>query len=165
MASPNAWISLLTYWFFDRFGVSPLEVFSSPFDFDPSCLPPFYCSLLLAWRKSGDCFSNPLNSLAVGHCTVESLTCKFVYQQIVFLNPCSPHCVDKFRPTFGVLYWPSTWMQLSLWIVKLLILVGRSLMGFSILLSGFLLLAIIFLLRAFLGSIWNLWIICSSFVL
>lgn len=114
MASPNAWVSLLTYWFFDRFGVSPFVVFSSPFDFDPSCLPPFYCSLLLAWRKSGGCFFNPLNSLAIGHCTVESLTCKFVYQHILFLNPCSPHCVDKFRPTFGVLYWPSTWMQLSL---------------------------------------------------
>ena len=29
-ASPGAWVSLLTYWLFDRFGVDPVTVLSSP---------------------------------------------------------------------------------------------------------------------------------------
>ena len=27
-------------------------------------------------------------------------------------NYAAPHCVEKFRPTFGALYWPPTWRQL-----------------------------------------------------
>ena len=42
ISSPNTWVSLLTFWYFDRFRASPLVVFSTPFLFDPALLPPFY---------------------------------------------------------------------------------------------------------------------------
>ena len=41
LTSPNAWVSVMTFWYFDTFGASPMEVFSSPFDFQPSLSPPF----------------------------------------------------------------------------------------------------------------------------
>ena len=113
VSSPNTWISLLTFWYFDRFDASPLEVFSALFLFDPSLLPPFYSSLLMAWRMVGDCFSNPLNLLCIGsHSGVchpaESLTCMFVYQYILSLKASPPHCVAKCFPIYGTLYWSST---------------------------------------------------------
>ena len=119
ICSPNTWVSLLTFWYFDRFGASLLEVFSSPFLFDPSLLPPFYCSLLLAWRAPGGFFSNLSNSLSIGSHSgvclpVESLTCKLVYQNLLSLNANSPHCVAQFIPIYGSLYWSFTWKQLFL---------------------------------------------------
>lgn len=112
--SPNTWVSLMTFWYFDRFGACPLQVFSSPLLFDPSLLPPFYRSLLLAWREAGGHFVPSSNSLAIGSpgTPVNSLTCKFVYQHILSLNVRSPHCVEKFLPIYGTLYWESTWKQL-----------------------------------------------------
>lgn len=112
--SPNTWVSLMTFWYFDRFGASPLQVFSSPLRFDPSLVPPFYRSLLLAWREAGGHFVPSSNSLAIGSPStpVNSLTCKFVYQHILSLNVRSPHCVEKFLPIYGTLYWESTWKQL-----------------------------------------------------
>ena len=82
-------------------------------------LPPFYGSLLLAWREVGGHFSNSLNSLSIGRQPgvdhpVESLTCKFVYQYILSLKVSQPHCVAKFSPVYGAFYWPSTWKQLFL---------------------------------------------------
>ena len=119
VSSPSAWISLLTFWYFDRFGVSPLVVFSSPFLYDPSVLPSFHRSLLLAWREVGGFFSNPSNSLSISSHSgasplIGSLTCKFVYQYILSLKVCPPHCVAKFLPSYGTLYWSSTWKQLFL---------------------------------------------------
>ena len=38
----NGWVSLLTFWCFDRFGVSPSIVFPNPFHFRLEALPPFY---------------------------------------------------------------------------------------------------------------------------
>lgn len=112
--SPNTWVSLMTFWYFNRFGACPLQVFSSPLLFDPSLLPPFYRSLLLAWREAGGHFVPSSNSLAIGSpgTPVNSLTCKFVYQYILSLNVHSPHCVEKFLPIYGTLYWESTWKQL-----------------------------------------------------
>ena len=37
ICSPNTWVSLLTFWYFNRFSASLLEVFSLCFLFDPSC--------------------------------------------------------------------------------------------------------------------------------
>ena len=42
VVSPNSWVSLLTFWCLDRFGVDPSDILSSPFLF----YPPFYASLL-----------------------------------------------------------------------------------------------------------------------
>ena len=46
---PNSWVSLLTYWCFDRFGIDPSAVNSSPSTFILSRLPRFYESLFRAW--------------------------------------------------------------------------------------------------------------------
>ena len=109
----------MTFWYFDRFGASPLEVFSSPYLFDPSILPQFYRSLLLAWRVVSGLFSNPLNALSIGSHSgachpATSLSCKFVYQYILSIKVSLPHCVAKFLPIYGTLHWPSTWKQLFL---------------------------------------------------
>lgn len=95
LTSPNAWVSLMTFWYFDRFGASPMDVFSSPFDFWPSLLPPFYSSLLKAWRTAGGFFSASLNSLAIGDTSVASFTCKSIYKSILSSNPVSPPLCRK----------------------------------------------------------------------
>ena len=45
---------------------------------------------------------------------MESLSCKLVYQYILSLKASSLHCVAKFLPIYGSLYWSSTWKQLFL---------------------------------------------------
>ena len=39
------------------------------------------------------------------------LSSKIGYLFLLAENYAVPHCVEKFRPTFGTLYWPSTWRQ------------------------------------------------------
>ena len=51
--SPGGWVSLLTYWCFDRFGVGPYVVFANPSFFSPDVFPAFYRSLFYAWRFLG----------------------------------------------------------------------------------------------------------------
>ena len=78
-------------------------------------MPVFYRSLLLAWREVGH-FLLSSNSLAIGSSgashPVSCLTCKLVYQHILCLKAVSPHFAGKFLPTYGTLYWASTWKQL-----------------------------------------------------
>ena len=40
--SHGGWVSMLTFWLFDRFGADPSDVFDSPFMYSPDRLPPFY---------------------------------------------------------------------------------------------------------------------------
>ena len=44
VTSPNAWVHMMTFWFFDRFGVDPQTVLATPslFLLVPSGLPAFY---------------------------------------------------------------------------------------------------------------------------
>ena len=62
--SPSGWSSLMSYWFSSSFGVSPVTVLSRPFSFDSGVLPPFYSSLLSAWRSLNGSFSPFHNSSA-----------------------------------------------------------------------------------------------------
>jgi hypothetical protein len=115
VSSPSAWVSLLTYWCFDRFGIGPVDVLSQPMNFSPSLLPPFYSSLLTAWRFIGGSM-NPsgvlsINSVSGTRTPVSSVTCKLTYTRLLELSRVVPHCVEKFQPSFGELYWPSTWSQ------------------------------------------------------
>ena len=48
--SRGGWVSMLTFWLFDRFGVDPSEVFESPYLYSPRRLPSFYAGVLQAWR-------------------------------------------------------------------------------------------------------------------
>ena len=114
LSSPNVWVSLMTFWFFDRFGVGPMEVFSDPFSFPPNRLPPFYAALLKAWRDCGGSVTNgqlTIGSLSSAPLAASSFTCKSSYQLLLDLHPCHPHCIDKFFPSFGSLDWPMVWKQ------------------------------------------------------
>lgn len=115
LSSPNVWVSLMTFWFFDRFGVGPMEVFFDPFGFSPNLLPPFYAALLKAWCDSGGSAINgqlTTGSLSNTPLVASSFSCKSSYQLLLDLHPCRPHCVDKFFPSFGYLDWPMIWKQL-----------------------------------------------------
>ena len=65
-SSPSGWSSFMSFWFSSSFGVPLATVLSRPFSFDPGVMPPFYSSLLFAWRPLNGSFSTPHNSLAVG---------------------------------------------------------------------------------------------------
>lgn len=114
----GAWVSLLTYWCFDRFGTDPLSVLTDPHAFVLSRLPPFYRVFFKAWRLAGGGFLQNLNGFAIGtgsdHVSpVASTTCKSVYDFLLSRDYVPPHCIAKFQPVFGDLYWASTWRQLS----------------------------------------------------
>ena len=118
-SSSAGWISRLCFWLCYHFSASPLEVFSRPFAFNPRVLPPFYRSLLLAWRDLDGSFSSSRNSLVYGSSSchacspVSSMSTKICYLYLLSENMAPPHCVEKFAPTFGALHWPSTWRSLS----------------------------------------------------
>ena len=117
-SSPSSWSTFMTYWFLSCFNATPVDVFSRPFSFDPGVLPRFYESLILAWRSLDGSFSASRSSLVMGSSSPHSLTpaagmtTKFCYQYLLSENLGSPHCVTKFLPTFGVLYWSTTWRGL-----------------------------------------------------
>ena len=108
---------LFSFWCGQGFAASPVQVLSNPSRFPGSGgLPVFYLSLLSAWRSIDGSFLPSRGSLCVGHglmvSPVSSLTTKSVYLSLVSELPGVPHCVGKFLPSFGPLYWPSTWRQL-----------------------------------------------------
>ncbi len=114
--SRGGWVSMLTFWLFDRFGVDPLDVFDSPFLYSPSRLPPFYAAVLQAWSAL-DGSRDPSGVLTYNsglniRSPVSAITCKTAYLRLLEINDVVPHCVAKFRASFGNLYWPSTWAQL-----------------------------------------------------
>lgn len=115
-SSPNSWVSFLVYWFNLRLGLSPVQVFANPPVFDVN-LPPFYVSLLHAWRLVAGSAS-PASVLYVGRgvvcAQVSAITTKSTYLMLLADHAVSPHCEEKFFPVFGALYWPSTWRQLFL---------------------------------------------------
>ena len=115
-SSPSGWSSLMSFWFSSSFGVPPATVLSRPFSFDPGVLPPFYSSLLFAWRRLNGSFSTSHNSLAGSPlvCTpVAGVSTSSCYLYLLSENMVQPHCVDKFSFTFGPLDWPATWRSLS----------------------------------------------------
>ena len=108
----------MTYWFLSCFGTIPSLVLARPHSFNHSILPVFYSSFLLAWRSLDGSFDDKLSSLVfvsrdprAGR-VVADLSSKIGYLFLLDENYAVPHCVAKFRPTFGALYWPSTWRQL-----------------------------------------------------
>ena len=115
-SSSNGWISLLTFWFFDRFGVGPSVVFADPFRFCPDLLPAFYRSLLYAWRLIGGA-SSP-SGLVIGSLTtsgplgIDAISSKVCYNLLLSMSPCDPHCIIKFNAVYSGIDWPTTWSSL-----------------------------------------------------
>ena len=91
-----------------------ISFFSAPLCFSPDSLPPFYRSLLTAWRACKG--SLTASSLGIGSgidfCPVSAMSTKSAYLFLLSENAVSPHCQEKFFPLFGSLYWSCTWRQL-----------------------------------------------------
>ena len=114
--SLSGWVSLLTFWCFDRFGVPPHSIFTSPSHFRLEALPPFYQAVFNAWRLSGGLVT--LAGLAVGSflstepVPVEAISTKEVYDMCLAASECTPHCTQKYSSSFPDIDWPSTWRSL-----------------------------------------------------
>ena len=110
----NGWVYLLTYWLLDRHGVPPVAFFANVSSFHPAPLPVFYVSLVQAWVALGGTLSSSdlVVSVSGSVFPVISLTCKSTYLLFLLSNPCVPHCVSKFFPSFGVLDWSMVWRSL-----------------------------------------------------
>ena len=93
-------------------------VLARPHSLNHSVLPAFYSSLLLAWRSLDGSFDDRHSSLVFAfrdpnaRRIVADLFSKIRYLFLLDESYAVPHCVEKFRPTFGAPYWPSTWRQL-----------------------------------------------------
>ena len=117
--SPGPWSTLMSYWFHSLFRSSPFEIFSCPFAFAPERLPLFYKALLLAWRSLKGAFCVSRASLVIGAFSslevspLSDVSAKSCYLFLLSKHYTSPHCMSKFRPQFGPLYWSSTWQSLS----------------------------------------------------
>ena len=114
--SPGAWVSLLTFWCFDRFEVSPMSVFSQPSAYDIATLSTFSYHYFLAWIALGGSLSGGElvvgSSLAGGPLMVSTMTTKTCYDLLLSRNLALPHCVGKFVPLLGNWEWSSTWSSL-----------------------------------------------------
>lgn len=117
VVSPNSWASFLTHYVM-QLGFSLEDVLSYPLAFDFSSFPLFYRSLLTAWRLVDGVWSSSRASFKIASSAplhvapVYEISAQSVYRFLLSENRTSPHCVLKFFPSFGRLYWPSTWNQL-----------------------------------------------------
>ena len=114
----SCWSALMVFWFHSVFNSTPVEVFSRPFAFSPRSLPPFYQSLLLAWRSVGGSFSHSQSALVMAStdphqsALASSMSAKSAYLYLLSAHFAPPHCKEKFLPQYGALYWSTTWRQL-----------------------------------------------------
>ena len=119
VTAQSSWSAFVHFWFHSVFNSSPVDVFSQPFAFSPRALPPFYQSLLLAWRAVDGSFSWSWAALVMASsdphlfALVSSMTAKSAYLYLLSVNFVPPHCEEKFLPLYGPLYWSTTWRQLS----------------------------------------------------
>ena len=118
VTSSSSWSAFLWFWFHSVFHSSPVDVFSRPFAFSPQALPPFYHSLLLAWRAVDGSFSPSRSALVMASsdphqlALASSMTAKSAYLYLLSVIFAPPRCEEKFLPVFGTLYWSATWHQL-----------------------------------------------------
>ena len=109
VASLSSRVSFMVFWFSSVLNAPPHVVFFPPPALSFSRLPPFYVSLLQACK---------------GSFSVSSPVVPFVLSQpslltfFLSLRMSPPHCVVKFRPLFGPLYWSVTWCQLFLFVLE-----------------------------------------------
>ena len=117
-SSPSGWVSFFSYWCSVLLGKTASDVLACPSAFSTGSFPPFYRALLAAWQEVDGSFSERRSSLIFAPlsphhvCAVSCMTAKCVYSFLVSENRGDPHCVEKFLPLYGVLYWPTTWRQL-----------------------------------------------------
>ena len=80
-------------------------------------LPSYYQSMIRAWHKFDAGHRNNILCLAASSDTPQMLPELSTYATYVIgrrlITPDS-HCIEKFLPTYGPLYWPQTWQQIHL---------------------------------------------------
>lgn len=64
VSSPSSWVSVMVFWFSSLLAAPPHAVFPAPDAFADDFLPPFYRSLLLAWRACKGSFH--VSTLGIG---------------------------------------------------------------------------------------------------
>lgn len=64
VSSPSSWVSFMVFWFSSLLAAPPHAVFPAPGAFADDFLPPFYRSLLLAWRACKGSFH--VSTLGIG---------------------------------------------------------------------------------------------------
>ena len=117
-SSPSGWVSFFSYWCSVLLGKPASDVFACPSAFSTNSFPPFYRDLLVAWKEVDGSFSERRSSLIFASSSprhvaaVSCMTSKCVYSFLMSESRGDPHCVEKFLPLYGVLYWPTTWRQL-----------------------------------------------------
>ena len=120
-SSPSDWVTIFSFWFSNQFHATIDAVLPNPSSYYSGLLPPFYRALLSAWREVEGSYSQRCSSFVVGSlspyrcCPVTEASAKHVYQFLLSKSrspPLPPTCVERFRPQYGDLYWPSTWSQL-----------------------------------------------------
>ena len=117
-SSRSGWVSFMSFWFDLCLNATPQDVFAAPFSFCLGDLPPFYKSVVVAWRELGGAFSASRSSLVFGSASphfcvpVSAMTTKSCYLYLLSERIADPHCVGKFAPSFGPLYWSTTWRSL-----------------------------------------------------
>lgn len=106
-----AWVSLLTFYCFNRFRVSPSAVLSQPSTYNMSALPPFFSRCFQAWVTwDGSISGGDLvvgSSAMGGPFPISSTTTKACYNLLLSMNPARPPCVGKFLPLLGPWEWSS----------------------------------------------------------
>ena len=109
--STSSWSLFFKLFCLQFFGDDPSLVLADPSFYPHDLLPPFYSSMFYVWGLLGGHGVFPsLSFYKSGVVTsVDCLTPKLAYS---CLSPSAvPHCIGKFRPLFGDLYWSSTWSQ------------------------------------------------------
>ena len=65
-SSRSGWVSFMSFWFDLCLSDTPRDVFAVPFSFRLGDLPPFYKSVVVAWRELGGAFCTSRSSLVFG---------------------------------------------------------------------------------------------------
>ena len=94
VVSPSSWVSFMVFWFSSVLNAPPHVVFCSPSASPISRLPPFYVSLLSAWRACKGSLSVSSSGIGSGvdFCPIRSVTTKSAYLFLLSENVSSSLC-------------------------------------------------------------------------
>ena len=88
------------------------NVLESPSAFSSALLPPFYKAVFDAWRSLGGSYDPSFGASTYSidsnsRILLSGITCKLAYLRPLEINAVVSHCVEKFSPSSGGLYWPA----------------------------------------------------------
>jgi hypothetical protein len=119
LPSPAKWKAFFSFFFLSCLSAVPVQVFASA-NFPRrliGLLPPYYHSMVRAWLQFDGGVIDGILSLDVSSpkpCALAQLNSHSTYVIGRRLLSPEPHCISKFLPAYGPLYWPQTWDQVHL---------------------------------------------------